>query len=258
MIEQKLLQADRENTSVDTGGCAPPVLVEEYTEKYLSAGGYAKPYPMTLQRMFKSHGREYGICEHGVIHQLDAKPYEYTPQYIATYNTESYTKDNDRLQALRLGFVIGAHGAIPESILDVGYGNGAFLKAADIIPRRFGKDVTGYNVEGVHLVDEYVPVSVVTFHDCLEHIADITFVKDLQCETIVVSLPYCHDYGDWFNDKYKHRKPDEHIHHFNPASLRNFMYAMGWITVAISTHEDIVRKSPGDWKNILSMAFKRK
>lgn len=209
---------------------------------------------------FQSHGRQYEIDKYGVIHQTDAKLYTYDAGYVATYDTEDYRRANDKLQALRLGFIIGVHGFIPYSICDVGYGNGAFLKAAEIIPIRYGKDVTGVEVPGVELTDKYPPVDVITFHDCLEHIPDLSFVKDLKCKTLVVSLPNCHyrTAGQiWFDDLYKHRKPDEHLHHFDMQSLEAFMLSCGWRVVATSNHEDIVRQSTGNWENILTMAFKR-
>ena len=210
-----------------------------------------------VYKHFESHGRSYGIDQHGVIHQLDAKPYVYDAGYVATYDTEAYRRDNDKLQALRLGFIIGAHGSIPHSICDVGYGNGAFLKAASIIQVRYGKDVTGVEVEGVELTDKYPPCDVITFHDCLEHIPDLSFVKDLRCKTLIVSLPWCHRTGEWFDEDYKHRKPDEHLHHFNFQSLARFMDSMGWKYTAVSSHEDIVRRSTHGQSNILTMAFKR-
>jgi len=206
---------------------------------------------------FTSHGRTYSTDEFGVTHQTDGKPFVYDKLYASTYDTLDYTRQNDKLQALRLGFVIGSHGSVPESIMDVGYGNGAFLKACDIIPKRYGKDITGLQVPGIELVDDYIPVDVITFNDCLEHIPDLGFIKDLQCDTLVISLPWCHSTGGWFDEHYKHRKPDEHLHHFNNESLCLFMASMDWFVVAESNHEDIVRTSTGPWKNILSMAFKR-
>lgn len=217
--------------------------------------------PYNCTNYFTSHGRSYGIDQYGAIHQLDAKPYTYDANYVATYDTDAYRRDNDKLQALRLGFIIGVHGSVPHSICDVGYGNGAFLKACKgIIPVRYGKDVTGLQVEGVRIVDKYPPTDVITFHDCLEHIPDLLFARDLKCKTLVVSLPWCHyeTAGQlWFDGLYKHRKPDEHLHHFSPGALEEFMASMNWVLASHSNHEDIVRKSPGSWQNILTMAFKR-
>lgn len=217
---------------------------------------------------FNSHGIDYEIDEYGVIHQLNPQPYTYDANYVSTYDTEAYRRQSDILQALRLGFVIAAHGIAPYTLADFGYGNGAFLKFIEPqVAQRYGIDVTGLPVDGCDIIQlnnnqwKLIPdAEVYTFWDALEHVGDITFVRDLSCGTIVISLPFCHyrNLGkDWFDNQYKHRKPNEHLHHFDRYSLHRFMQAMGWRLVASSTHEDIVRKSPGDWPNILTMAFKR-
>jgi hypothetical protein len=45
-----------------------------------------------------------------------------------------------------LGYIIGSIGHIPESILDIGYGNGGFLKVCSLIPNRGGVDITDYKL----------------------------------------------------------------------------------------------------------------
>lgn len=213
-----------------------------------------------IEKTFVSHGHIYGIDNFSVIHQLDAKPYTYDAGYVATYDTPEYVRDNERLQQIRLDFIKAAHGSLPLSLLDVGYGNGAFLKAAKDIPIRYGKDVTGLQIPGVSLTNEYIPADVVTFWDCLEHIPDLSFLKDLAAQTLVISLPWCHfdvRGQEWFDNEYKHRKPDEHLHHFNAFSLMYFMKSMGWKYIDANNNEDEIRKSVDVWPNILSMAFKR-
>lgn len=108
---------------------------------------------------------------------------------------------------------------------------------------------------------EIVKADVITMWDVLEHFPSVEFVRDLPCETLVLSLPYCHvitEGVEWFNEKYKHRKADEHIRHFNEFSLSFMMEHFGWKAISVSAHEDIVRKSAHGLQNILSMAFKRK
>jgi hypothetical protein len=211
---------------------------------------------------FESHGRKYATDQYGVIVQQDHKPFIYDPQYASTYDTEAYQRESEKLQALRLGFVYGAHGKRITSIADIGYGNGAFMKfAKQVIPYVYGHDVTGVFVEGCYIMPEIVKADVITFWDVLEHFVDLSFVKDLPAETVCVSLPYCHiitEGKEWFDNNYPHRKPDEHIRHFNEFSLSAMMDSYGWRTVAVSGHEDIVRKSKHGLQNILSMAFKRK
>lgn len=213
--------------------------------------------------MFVSHNRKYHVDQMGAIHQIDAKPYVYDSNYVATYDTPEYQRQSDILQALRLGFLIAAHGQNPYSILDFGYGNGAFMKFAtrQDACAIYGYDVTGIQIQGCVIKSDYKdPYSVITFWDAFEHIADLSFVKDLKCETIIMSLPYCHfntQGVSWFAEKYKHRKPDEHLHHFDAPALQNTMLSFGWKMVAKSTHEDIIRKSTHGLSNILSMAFKK-
>lgn len=217
-----------------------------------------------------SDGAEYIQDEFG-IHQLNAKPFLYDKDYCGIYDDPERERKSDVLQAARLGFVMAAHGEPVESILDYGCGNFAFLKVAQkIIPKCFGFDIADYPVpEGIdmhfkkypNLLDLWIG-DVITFHDALEHVPDPTFVKDLKCGTIVISLPnrmnvpaQADNYQEWFDKEYFHRKPSEHLHHFNPVELKKFMLSCGWEQVAYSKHEDLIR-TRGNW-NIISAAFKR-
>jgi hypothetical protein len=208
---------------------------------------------------FVSHERHYEVDEHGVINQTDPKPFIYDKEYSRIYDTPEYQQQSDILQALRLGFVKGCHGKRIRSLLDCGYGNGAFMKfAKQHIPYVYGLDVTNTPIQDCYIVPEFINADVITFFDSLEHIHDLSFLKSLNCETIIISLPYCHfivQGKDWFDNNYKHRKPDEHLHHFNEYSLSNVMAANGFEKIAVSAHEDIVRKPKDTLQNILSMAF---
>lgn len=217
-------------------------------------------------RQFQSHGVEYTIDNYGVINQVDPKPYLYDQEYVACYDGPEYQRQSDLLQALRLGFVVGTHGSIPFSLLDFGCGNGAFLKfAKQLVTDCTGLDITGVQIEGVKvLTDRHDAIrtsfDVITFWDVLEHLQDLSFLRQLSANLLVISLPYCHypsQGQEWFDTKYKHRKPDEHVRHFTPNSLKLLLRDHGWVTVATSTHEDLVRKSTHGLANIISMAFKR-
>lgn len=215
---------------------------------------------MTFQ---SKNGAYYRVLNTGVIEQVNPQPYKYDAKYVATYDTPEYVRGNETLQAMRYAFATAAHRTPISSILDVGCANGAFLKFVQKqIYYCYGYDVTGEQVEGVAIVKELIPAEVYTFHDVLEHIHDCSFLADLQCDTICISLPYCHYHTvakgqEWFDNEYKHLKRDEHVRHFNPVSLRYFMEGYGWRMVALSLHEDIVRKSTHGLPNIISAAFKR-
>lgn len=224
--------------------------------------------------IFISNGNHYHVDPAGAIHQSDAVPFVYDEKYVSVYDTPKYKKQSRRLQSIRVAFVKASHGSRVESLLDYGYGNGDFLKIA---AKRFelvrGFDITGIEVEGIQtstILDS--DVDVITFWDSLEHVADLTFLKDLQCQTVVISLPFCHfhDRGkEWFDTNYRHRKPNEHLHHFDEKSLSATMKIYGWRAVATSvrgfsggikrfaSEEDIIRTNGKDIENILTMGFKR-
>lgn len=208
-----------------------------------------------------SDGAEYAELPSGAIKHLNPHPFTYDAAYSAVYDSPERVRLSDQLQALRYVFATTAHGKKIQSITDVGFGNGAFMKyVRRFIPNVMGLDITDVPVpEGCTRIEQYQECDVISFHDCLEHFPDLDFVGDLPCKTLIVSLPFCHIHTrgrEWFDKQYFHRKPSEHIWHFNDGSLRAELYQYGWYHVATSNHEDIVRKRDEEW-NILSMAFKR-
>lgn len=214
---------------------------------------------------FVSKGQKYEILHNQVIKQANRQPFKYDENYASCYDKPEYKAQSDLLQAMRYVFATTAHGGPIHSLCDFGFGNGAFLSfVKDKIMLTHGYDVTTVpppdgcvKVDAFDLFSE--PFDCITFWDSLEHCPEIGFVRGLQCETICISLPYCHWFEkgtDWF-ETWHHHKPNEHLYYFNESSLRLFMEEAGWRQVALSQFEDIVRKRGTDW-NILSMAFKRK
>jgi hypothetical protein len=153
---------------------------------------------------------------------------------------------------------------IPSSIMDFGYGNGSFLRIArKLIPNCYGYDVSNIPVPEHTLKIEdplEVNVNTITFFDSLEHCRDLGFVKKLKCRHVVISVPDCHfpENDQWFAS-WKHRRPDEHLWHFNRTSLENFMNDSGYYLVRGSHIEDMIRKNPlQEDPNILTAIFKKK
>jgi len=204
--------------------------------------------------------KNYKQDQYGILHQIDRRPFVYDRQYIDV----SYGKLKlltDEMAHLRLGYVIGAIGRVPKSVLDVGYGTGDFLMACT----RIVKKCSGHDLfrdllpAGCEFVDDITEqhYDVITFFDSLEHYPDIEFVKNLKCNYAVVSLPWCHNFSDKWFDTWKHRKPDEHLHHFNENSLIAFMQANRFELVSYSNVEDTIRTSVHDYPNILTAVFKK-
>jgi hypothetical protein len=209
-------------------------------------------------RKFKIDGAEYKTDRYQVVHQVNPEPYQYDPNYCSTYDTDAYRQKAELLQALRFAFATGVHGRPIQSIMDVGYGTGAFMQfAKKQVPIVYGHDISGVPVPaGCDFTDDVnLLVDVLCFWDCLEHFPSIGFVKDLRAETVIISLPFFPGIDKF--PSWHHRKPNEHLHHFTLESLRKWMWKMNWRMVAYSKHEDIVRRRDTDW-NILSAGFRRK
>ncbi len=81
----------------------------------------------------------YAVNDLGVIYQVDRKPFVYDSSYIDRgYGTAPVAE----MSHLRFGHLVGVLGHVPESILDVGYGSGDFLKCA----KKLVDDVNGYDI----------------------------------------------------------------------------------------------------------------
>ena len=205
----------------------------------------------------------YEILPNGVIHQkkIVNKLKDYDKKYVEErYN--SYGEKGLQMAYLRLGFL---NGVVPLSynstILDIGYGNGDFLKVCnDAGLITYGNDISNYPLpKGSVFVDDILKheFDVVCFFDSLEHFGDISFVKELKTEYIYISVPYCHNFSEeWFMN-WKHRREDEHLWHFNKLSLNNFMSENDFECVAMSGIEDIIRKGETKQTNILTGIFKK-
>jgi hypothetical protein len=197
----------------------------------------------------------------GLIYQIEKNIITYDEEYVNTrYNT--YGILNDLMSNLRLGYVIGSIGKIPDSIMDIGYGNGSFLSTcSSIVNSCYGYDVTGYPIpENAIFIEDWVShkVEVLTLFDVLEHMEDPYILKNCQAEYIVVSLPWCHYHSsEWF-DKWKHRRPNEHLWFFDEASIFKFANSIGYEVINFCNLEDSIRVPIDSDTNILTFTLKRK
>jgi hypothetical protein len=203
----------------------------------------------------------YKLNEDGVIEQIVKEKYNYDIKY--SESRYSIFSDRGNILNLRLGYIIGSIGRIPESILDVGYGTGDFLNSCKgFIGNLYGNDIEpayplGNHVKFIKDITS-VEVDVITFFDSLEHFHDIEFVKDLKCNYVIISLPWCYNSNndEWFNN-WKHRKPNEHIFHFNEKSLVSFMTRQGYKLINYCNIEDKIRIDTSLNPNILTGCFKK-
>ena len=210
--------------------------------------------------------------KNGVIQQINRKPFSYDYNYSDNYNSELYKENSKVLSGARVGFSIANHNLFygytkVNSILDIGYGNGEFLKqCSKFIPNCYGYDVSPYKLDSpIKLIDTMEEVlstrfDIITFWDSLEHFENIDFIENLKCDIICISMPYCHwnrdEDDEWFKN-WKHRKPDEHLYHFNPRTLCNFMESKKYKPLIMNSNiEEIVRQNKNEPRqNIFSSCY---
>lgn len=200
----------------------------------------------------------------GIIHQLNREKFIYDSQYVSAY--DAFKKKTREMAYLRLGYLISAIGKIPKSIFDYGYGNGSFLEVCQESGiESFGTDISNYPIPSncTFINPEEIKnhsFDVLCFFDCLEHIEDLSFLGDIQANYIYISLPWCHQesLGDKWFDEWKHKKPNEHLHHFSENALKNYMSRYGYDCISVGNPEDCIRKSNHTYQNILTGVFIKK
>jgi len=212
----------------------------------------------------------YEIFKNKVIKQIDPKPFVYDEKYVED-RYDTYGIECDKMSNLRLGYIVGTTGGLPTSVLDIGYGNGSFLKICkEGNIKTFGTDVSNYGLkhgEFVEFDDIFNKTfDVITMFDSMEHFHDLEFLKKLNCKYLCISVPLCHYNniyydnaiaGDKYFTEWKHRRPDEHIWHFDSRSLIKFMKEHGYKNIAHGTVEDVIRKPTDGRPNILTAVFKK-
>jgi hypothetical protein len=63
--------------------------------------------------------------------------------------------------------------------------------------------------------------------------------------------------AEWF-ESWKHRRPNEHLWHFNDESLKKFVESQNYEFVNSTNIEDCIRKTNYNYPNILTSIFKNK
>jgi hypothetical protein len=95
----------------------------------------------------------YEVDAFGVIHQIVFTPITYDKQYISYY--EDLSDRTIKLGYQRLGWILGLMGRMPRSVLEIGYGTGTFIEAAQItgVPDCAGYDIAEFPLpQGVRFI----------------------------------------------------------------------------------------------------------
>ena len=207
----------------------------------------------------------YNQDQFGVIHQIEKQPLVYSNSYVdSVYQTDNMKVLTRQMAYLRLGFITGivSKPTSQLSLLDIGFGNGAFLDVAKTaFKTAAGNDIfdNPYLPQGCNRVQELGQdyFDVITMYDSFEHFDELDFVAQLRCNYLIVSVPWCHYVSDAWFDAWKHRKPNEHLHHFDQFSLTAFLLEYGYYLITFNNIEDAIRRPVDDRPNILTAAFRR-
>lgn len=151
--------------------------------------------------------------------------------YDADYARQYDTRPVKAMSKVRWDF-IQTHLSLPvgSRVLDVGYGNGAFLKHA----RAAGMKIHGIDVHsedfGIPHVDFDTPLmfDLICFFDSLEHFPDFSPIFKLKSRHVIVSLPNTPSFVLSRPWAWRHFKPGEHLHYFSHESLDAFMRCWGF------------------------------
>jgi len=216
------------------------------------------------QKVYEVGDEEYSVDQHGVIHQQP--PYDIIA-YDRKYVEDRYAGIPEKvaeISNLRAGLLMGTTNPHQgDAVLDVGYGSGGFMAVINQLGlKSCGVDVSGYPVpDGCYQVTEdemlYCHWHAITFFDSVEHMIP-SILSTLNTSYVMISAPWCHEQpgSEWFA-RWKHRRPDEHLYHFNPDSLELMMVSYGFKEIWRGNPEDSIRLPEDNRENILTSVFIR-
>jgi hypothetical protein len=181
-----------------------------------------------------------GACEDHAVHNLSScrvchhtfqTDLQVTVSYDATYAHQYDLRPVRQMSDLRWRFIQSRLNLPAGSrILDVGYGNGAFLKRARAAEMSiFGIDLHTEDF-GIPVVSFDTPqdYDLACFFDSLEHFPNFAPIFRLNTRHVLVSIPNTPDFILTTPQRWRHFKPGEHLHYFSRTSLDRLMRNWGF------------------------------
>lgn len=195
------------------------------------------------------------LCDNcGHLWQENPQPITYGKEYLTSY----VGRPTLELSWVRLAFLWLY--AQEGRILDIGYGDGEFIKQAS----RAGFFSLGYDAHaediGVPVVKDLQPgvFDIVTMFDSFEHMPDLNEPFKAAPRMFVVTVPWLPEgVTDESIKAWRHYKPNEHLHYFTDKSLRAIFSRHGYGSVESKNIEDIIRKNPQVTPNTMTYIFRR-
>ena len=189
--------------------------------------------------------------------------YQFEPIITAVYDARYAHKYDaypcEAISKIRANFIERSVPCI-KSVLDVGYGNGSFLKEM----RSRGCDVWGIDVHGEDFGvpeaawDDRREYDLVTFFDSLEHFESFERLACLKSNAIAVSIPFRPPWFAKHPSQWRHFRPGEHLHYFSMKSLGHLMSNLGYVDfISSGFPEDAIRGKIGKHNNIYTAIYRR-
>lgn len=168
-----------------------------------------------------------------------------TQVYNASYAHQYDTLPHQELSSIRWNFLQDLL-CLPKGskILDIGYGNGSFLRYA----RQQGMEIYGIDLHNENFdipniqFNTNIEFDLVCFFDSLEHFDEFSKPLSLKTKNVILSIPDTISFILQTPTIWRHYKPGEHLHYFSRKSLDLIMNRWG-LTYKISQDhpEDILR-----------------
>lgn len=196
----------------------------------------------------------------GAIVQDSSPQVEYDYEYIhSRYDQYETTREMSQLRTDLVRYRIWPP---VRSVLDFGCGNGDFLNVmADAGVHAYGMEKADYPFgPKIKIVSEPIRTDLFCCFDSMEHLENPReLIEKVTSPYVLISLPWCHQrvYGDSWFQSWKHRRPGEHLWHFDHLSLPKFMQQHGYETMYLGNPEDEIRRASGTDPNILTMIFRK-
>ncbi len=192
--------------------------------------------------------------KYGFWRQTDARPFIYDQAYKNKQST------NDNMSFLRIGWLSGFFGCGLKNmtVVDVGSGNGSFVKAGQPIFKKIcGYDVAGESITESELLN--TPWDLAVFSDVIEHMPDIAYIFTIPWRFAFISFPETPKVQDQSQlHGWRHYKPDEHVWCLNADGMEKFVEDNGCVVIERANFEDLIRvRWNQDHPNISSMLIAR-
>lgn len=164
----------------------------------------------------------------------------YDEAYFNKYVVYGQTAFGVALNSLRVGLVSQYLPAY-EALVDIGVGDGSFIRARGPQSTTYGYDINPVAVEMLTASKQWCDIQLLdaipsaSFWDSLEHITDAGAIVGKVSRYCFVSMPVFRDESHILSSK--HLRPDEHCWYFTRYGLISWFWDLGFVCDEINDME---------------------